>query len=724
MNKAHGKVQTTIRLTVVTVFIVATAVTALVALGLQYYFSEKMAREAAAELYSTTALSVASELNAISRVNANVIDLLADNPELADPDREAALLGVFIQVLEKNPMLYGVYVGRPDGSLFEVINLDTSDEARNQMRALPPDRWLVMSVENIEGKPTRTFQYLDESLKMRISRNEDASYDATQRPWYQSAYASGLVEVSQPYLFAQLGSAGLTVSKRVVGSDAVVGMDMTLATLSDFLSKNALAEESGLYLYDSEGSIVASNLANRQRDKPLPIPRVSVSADERAYLDSLGTLVVSNELNWPPIDYAQQGQPRGYSVDIIRIISQALNIPIQFENGFTWAELVDRFRAGDIDLLHPLALTPENKDWGLSGASHLALPFALVTLEKEGAPENLEQMQGKTLAIPRGWSVMPLITAAWPDFEVIATESTLDSIEKVLAGEIDATLDNAIILQYIADHYFMSGLRFNAELDLGLKEVPDRFFILSQKDEPLLRTLLDRVILAFGEEQKNYLDSFWLSNDSAESVAGADTVPSSLLIEIAQNPSMHGQLMSSEIGGEDHVLFATATGQGGGSMFVGIVTPVSAVMGPFLNNLFLSLAITAAVLLLLLPLSWLFANPIVRPVRQLAHENDKIRRLEFGEVQRVPSRVKELDELSESMVDMVASIQAHEEAQRQLMDAFIRLIAQAIDDKSAYTGGHCERVPELALMLAEAATKSEDKPFTDFGLKDDEQWRE
>ena len=76
------------------------------------------------------------------------------------------------------------------------------------------------------------------------------------------------------------------------------------------------------------------------------------------------------------------------------------------------------------------------------------------------------------------------------------------------------------------------------------------------------------------------------------------------------------------------------------------------------------------------------------------------------------------------MVDMVASIQAHEKAQRDLMDAFIKLIAQAIDDKSAYTGGHCERVPELALMLAEAATDSKDKPFDDFALEDDEQWRE
>ncbi|MEP2273111.1 MAG: hypothetical protein ABJI23_17575, partial [Marinobacter sp.] len=148
------------------------------------------------------------------------------------------------------------------------------------------------------------------------------------------------------------------------------------------------------------------------------------------------------------------------------------------------------------------------------------------------------------------------------------------------------------------------------------------------------------------------------------------------------------------------------------------------VLEPFLSNISLSLGITAGLLFLLLPLSWLFANPIVRPVRQLAVENDKVRRLEFDEVQRVSSSVKELDELSESMVDMVASIQAHEIAQRDLMDAFIRLIAQAIDDKSPYTGGHCERVPELALMLADAATQYTEPAFQDFALKDGEEWRE
>jgi HD-GYP domain-containing protein (c-di-GMP phosphodiesterase class II) len=129
-------------------------------------------------------------------------------------------------------------------------------------------------------------------------------------------------------------------------------------------------------------------------------------------------------------------------------------------------------------------------------------------------------------------------------------------------------------------------------------------------------------------------------------------------------------------------------------------------------------------MLLLMPLSWLFANPIVRPIKQLAAENDKVRRRDYDAVESVHSKVKELEELSESMVVMVKAIQAHELAQRELMDSFIRLIAQAIDDKSAYTGGHCERVPELALMLAEHACQSKLPAFAEFTLDSEDQWRE
>ncbi|GIZ13902.1 HD domain-containing phosphohydrolase [Pseudomonas sp. NCCP-436] len=52
--------------------------------------------------------------------------------------------------------------------------------------------------------------------------------------------------------------------------------------------------------------------------------------------------------------------------------------------------------------------------------------------------------------------------------------------------------------------------------------------------------------------------------------------------------------------------------------------------------------------------------------------------------------------------------------QKQLLDAFIQLIAGAIDAKSPYTGGHCQRVPQITLMLARAAAESNAPAFRDY----------
>ncbi|NNF46762.1 MAG: hypothetical protein HKN69_08330 [Desulfofustis sp.] len=61
--------------------------------------------------------------------------------------------------------------------------------------------------------------------------------------------------------------------------------------------------------------------------------------------------------------------------------------------------------------------------------------------------------------------------------------------------------------------------------------------------------------------------------------------------------------------------------------------------------------------------------------------------------------------------------------QKDLFDAFIKLIAGAIDAKSPYTGGHCQRVPEIAKMLAQAACEETEGALADFELSDD-QWEE
>ena len=58
----------------------------------------------------------------------------------------------------------------------------------------------------------------------------------------------------------------------------------------------------------------------------------------------------------------------------------------------------------------------------------------------------------------------------------------------------------------------------------------------------------------------------------------------------------------------------------------------------------------------------------------------------------------------------------------KLFESFVQLIDTAIDEKSPYTGGHCARVPELTMMLAEAVNANTEGPLAGFTLTDKDRY--
>jgi len=81
--------------------------------------------------------------------------------------------------------------------------------------------------------------------------------------------------------------------------------------------------------------------------------------------------------------------------------------------------------------------------------------------------------------------------------------------------------------------------------------------------------------------------------------------------------------------------------------------------------------------------------------------------------------------LAESLASQAAVALSNRQLVQQLealFESFIKLINLAIDEKSPYTGGHCQRVPELTMMLAEAADAASEGPLADFKLTDKDRY--
>src|SRR5436309_8679938 len=58
----------------------------------------------------------------------------------------------------------------------------------------------------------------------------------------------------------------------------------------------------------------------------------------------------------------------------------------------------------------------------------------------------------------------------------------------------------------------------------------------------------------------------------------------------------------------------------------------------------------------------------------------------------------------------------------ELFESFINLMNSAIDEKSPYTGGHCQRVPVLTMMLAEAVNQTSEGPLSNFNMTEKDRY--
>ncbi len=141
---------------------------------------------------------------------------------------------------------------------------------------------------------------------------------------------------------------------------------------------------------------------------------------------------------------------------------------------------------------------------------------------------------------------------------------------------------------------------------------------------------------------------------------------------------------------------------------------------------------------IVLPLTWLTAGVTARRLQDLLRTSERITRMDFTPAPLLKTKVRELQQLAQAQDTMRAGLQARThaleqassqlaaliDAQRQLLDSLVRILCDAIDAKSPYTGRHCVRVPELALMLAQEAHATDTGPLATFRFETEAQWRE
>ncbi len=165
----------------------------------------------------------------------------------------------FLTALRGSDYIDGLFVGYPDGSFMHAVNLADSPAWRRVLDAPAEAAYALRTIWPDErDRMVSAWRFLDETgRELAKSGPAQARYDPRTRPWYQMASTvPGTVGIG-PYVTATTRSLALTVARgHVDDGRIVIGTDIMLATIANFLATEKVSPDGRAYVLDGFGKLI------------------------------------------------------------------------------------------------------------------------------------------------------------------------------------------------------------------------------------------------------------------------------------------------------------------------------------------------------------------------------------------------------------------------------------------------------------------------------------
>jgi polar amino acid transport system substrate-binding protein len=243
---------------------------------------------------------------------------------------------------------------------------------------------------------------------------------------------------------------------------------------------------------------------------------ITLTQEEKLWIEDHPTITVSNEFDWPPFDFVLSGKPYGFGIDLMNLISEYSGIQFEYINGYTWDQLVEKFYQGEIDLLHSISSTPQREEKSYFSPPYFHSKNVLILRQDTVDTNDLNDLEGKIIALPKGWSSIEFFKTYYPGVHIVEVASSRQAFEYVDQGKVFATVEQKEIAQYFIQKFGFHELKISQWIENTELQKTSSMHFTVLKTNPVLFQILVKAQNNIPPEQLVSLKEKWFSREGRE----------------------------------------------------------------------------------------------------------------------------------------------------------------------------------------------------------------
>lgn len=218
---------------------------------------------------------------------------------------------------------------------------------------------------------------------------------------------------------------------------------------------------------------------------------ITLNEEELNYLKNKKFITMCVDPDWEPFEKINKdGLYEGISADLIKLISNKLNINIELISTKNWEESILFSKQRKCDIVSFLNETQKRKEWLTFTKVIFTDSNVLVGRSERKFIEDISKVN-LSVALPRETAMGERFTQDFPNLTIIPTNTEDEAFKLVEDHKADLTLRSMIVTAYTIKK---NGL-FNLKIVGEPKGYENYLRIGVRNDEPILRDILDKAIV-------------------------------------------------------------------------------------------------------------------------------------------------------------------------------------------------------------------------------------